>query len=126
MGALAEALPTVLALVWPLTRVDALVLDEVGAAAKALATVGTHVRLLPGVDPLVADQVGAAVEALPTLDADVGLLSHECPLVHHSLLTLPEATTRSLLQPRVWEGRVCPQMGHFLLTAWRNFSYEKV
>lgn len=101
VGALAEALPAVLALVRPLTRVDALMLDEVGASAEALAAVSTHVWLLPGVDPLVADQVRAAVEALPALDADVGLLSHECSLVHHCLLPLPKATARSLLRPRL-------------------------
>lgn len=126
MGALAEALPAVLALVRPLTRVDALVLDEVGAAAEALATVSTHVGLLPGVDPLVADQVGAAVEALPALDADVGLLSHECSLMHHCLLPLPKATARILLCPSLWT-EVWPRTRHFPVAAWRrSFPHEKV
>lgn len=116
VGALAEALPTVLALVWPLTRVDALVLDEVGTAAEALATVSTHVWLLPSVDSLMADQVGAAAEALPALDADIGLLTHEYSLVHHSLLTLPEAAARSFFWHCLWGEKAWPWTGHFLVT----------
>lgn len=57
MGALAEALPTVLTRVRPLTSVDPLVLSEVRAVAEALSAVPTCIWPLASGDLLVPEQV---------------------------------------------------------------------
>lgn len=80
-GALAEGLPTLLALVGPLPGVGPLVSDQLGLLAEGLPTLPTAIRPLPGVHPLVVDEAGALTEGLPTLLTPVGLLSGMNPLM---------------------------------------------
>lgn len=73
MGALAEALVTLLTLVGLLSGVGSLVLNEVGTLAKAPATLIAAIGLLAGVNPLVLDKVGALFKPLSTLVTPIGL-----------------------------------------------------
>lgn len=90
MGALAEALVTLLTLVGLLSGVGSLVLNEVGTLAKAPATLITAVGLLAGVDPLVLDEIGALLESLSTLVTLIGLFPRVDPPVLDEVRTLKE------------------------------------
>lgn len=69
--AVSEGLAATGTLVRPLARVGALVFDEVRALGEGLATDLTFIGLLTRVDALVLDQGGASPKALPTDAADV-------------------------------------------------------
>lgn len=78
-------------LVAPLcSRVDPLVLDEVGAAAEGLAALTAAVGLHSSMDDLVLEEGRVLTEGLPTLAALVGPLPCVDPLVDGELCTHAE------------------------------------
>lgn len=90
MGALAEALVTLLTLVGLLPGVGSLVLNEVGTLAKAPATLIAAIGLLAGVNPLVLDEIGALFKSLSTLVTLIGLFPRVDPPVLDEVRTLKE------------------------------------
>ena len=74
-----EALCAVRARVRGLSRVDALVIDDVRPKGEAFPTRGAGKGLLLGVCPLVTQEVSSLCEAPPTIPALEGLLSSVGP-----------------------------------------------
>ena len=103
-GILAEGLPTLTALIQPLTCVYPLVYCELCAHAEGFSTFEALVGFLPLMDPLMLNEAQALADGLPAVTALVWLL----PGVNSLILTLrgvtATATAKSLQScPTLWD-----------------------
>lgn len=98
--AIREGLAAPGTLVGPLAGMGTLVFDEVRALGKGLAAHLTFVRLLTGMDALVLDQGRASPKALPTDAADVrsGALSTPGPATSTAWTTKGTCQIQGILE----------------------------
>jgi hypothetical protein len=75
VGALPEGFPTIMALIWFLPSVNAIVSSEGGPSAEGFPTLITLMVVLPCVDSLVAFEVTTSAEDMKTLVTFIGFFS---------------------------------------------------